>query len=80
MRRAQRSIPQVKILIAQDKRFGEVRRFSVFTGNGGSLMIMGEVASKTDLDDLKARVVTAFPNINFSWGVRVRTTSQGDSE
>ena len=80
MRLAEHSMPKVKAMIAQDIRFTGVRGFSVGTWDGGCLALRGEVASEGDLAALKQLVTTAFPNVRFSWLVRVRAATPGGTE
>jgi hypothetical protein len=80
MRLAERSIPKVRALIAQDSRFADVRKLHTVTVKGGSLAIRGEVASESDLADLKRIVCTAFPEVNVAWGVKVRAATPGATE
>jgi hypothetical protein len=44
----------------------------VFTGNGGSLLVRGEVASQADADALKAIVEESRPPAPVTFSVRLR--------
>jgi hypothetical protein len=60
MRRADDHIPVLKAQLAQDPRFAKVE-LRAYTGNGGSLLVLGEVASEDDAHALRAIVERTNP-------------------
>jgi len=69
MDRAARHIPAIKAQIAGDARFADIT-LNPYTGNGGSLLVLGEVPSEDDVEALKAIVAKTNPPTPVAFVVR----------
>jgi hypothetical protein len=68
MDRAAEYIKVLKPVLAQDARFREIELYP-YTGEGGSLMVQGEVASDADRVDLERMVRDSKPPVKVVFGV-----------
>ena len=68
MAKARAHAPKVIALLRLDPRFDNVKA-EEFTGQGGSLIVRGDVASNTDLKDLRRLVESTSPPVHVAWFV-----------
>ncbi len=74
MKLAEQHIVSLKPQFAADPRFAELTLVS-FTGEGGSLLVHGEVAMQADADAANALIKASNPPCPVAFRVRVRPTS-----
>jgi hypothetical protein len=70
MRMAREHVPVVEALLAGDATFRGVR-VDVGTGGGGTLLVVGSVASAGDLQRLRAVIATSQPPVEAMFVVRI---------
>ena len=73
-RLAERSIPKIRNLLAQDRRFAQLQTYLEGTKNGWCVSIMGDVASEQDLTDVKALVKKTCPDARIDWRLSVKVS------
>ncbi len=79
MKRAERHIETLKPLIANDPRFSEIKLMP-FTGSGGSLAVVGRVATSSDQEALRAIVMSSNPPTEVRFVTHVEPTTISASQ